>query len=363
MRGFLLLSLFLVYIAHFAVGQSDSGATYRQWGILVHSGLARPVAEDPGSRNKPTGLELTYSLANMQRRSWEHCGCFFRVGAYANYLSFGNPALLGRTAGAGLFFEPIIAHRPAVSLSVRTTAGLTYLTRVYHPETNPRNIYFSMPLSALIGASLNGRIRLSDHTQLLVTGTYYHISNAGTRQPNQGLNVPALSVGVEYQPKPFRYPDSRYWHTRMSARKWMLRATLLASVRVLPETTRYPEMALPMYGVNLVGGYRFAGSHVISAGIEGVDDLYFKEQLKRWHYKDQRYRQGTVLAGYEFWHGHYVFAAHMGWNVIRPMPYKPASYQKYSLLYRFDNGITAGMSVKAYLDSTKGFQLVAGYTW
>lgn len=342
--------------------ESDSLSVSRQFSIRLHAGVARPAKVVPASTANPMGIELTYSRMSLRPKAWAECNCFSRVGAYANYLAFGNPTALGRTYGAGLYFEPYITYRSRLQLSLRLSAGLTYLTRVYDPETNPSNRYFSMPLSAMIAAALKAYYRLDDAFSLTLSGHFNHISNAGTRVPNQGINVPTIGLGLAWHPQPLRFPDTRSWPRIPLTRRWFGRATVFGAVRVLPADSRGGEMALPMVGVAGLGGYRLTRVHAVSAGLEWVDDQYFGEQTRRWRYKDTNYRQATALLGYEFWQGRFIFSIHHGWNFKRPYPYQPGSYQRYHLLYRLRSGLTAGIGVKSYVDDTKGFNAVVGWT-
>lgn len=365
MRLFYVMLFLLMGFASTVSGQgsTDTLQVQRQWGLVWQQGISRSDQVVPASRQTPVGLELTYSQISLRRRAWESCRCFAQVGGYINYVTFRNPVPLGRTAGAGLFFEPLIQYSRRLYYSVRVLAGLTYLTRVYDPVRNPTNNHFSMPVSALIGTGFTAHYRLTRHWNLTLGALYNHISNAGTRLPNQGMNIPTVAVGAQYQVQPTVLPDSRPWGRAPLTRRWMSRALLMGSVRVLPETDKKPEMALPVFGLNVVGGYRLTQNHAFSAGFELVDDHYFKEQVIAWTKgRVTEARQGTLLAGYEFWQGRFIFTAHHGWNLIRPQWYKPATYQRYNLLYQFRNRITAGMSVKAYGDNTKGFSVMAGYT-
>ncbi|MFC5409861.1 acyloxyacyl hydrolase [Larkinella bovis] len=336
---------------------------HRQFGLAWHQGISKSNEVLPVSQQVPVGAELSYSQVSLSRRAWENGQCFAKVGGYINYITFRNPVPLGRTLGAGLFFEPLINYSRPLYFSVRVLAGLTYLTRVYDPIKNPTNHHFSMPVSALIGTGFTAHYRMTDHWILTLGAVYNHISNAGTRLPNQGINIPTIALGAQYQLRPSVVPDSRGWQPAPLSRRWMSRALLMGSVRVLPKTDKKPEMALPVFGLNVVGGFRVTRTHAFSAGFELVDDRYFKEQLITWtRGKRTDARQATLLAGYEFWQGRFIFAAHHGWNIVRPQGYKPATYQRYNLLYRLRNGITAGMSVKAYGENTKGFSLMAGYS-
>ncbi|WP_461148531.1 acyloxyacyl hydrolase [Spirosoma pulveris] len=335
----------------------------RELGIVALAGLTKASHVTPASTQTPVGVELRYSVLHTRRQSWEQCQCFFRSGVFVNAYSFRNPTVLGQSIGGGLFYEPVLVHRLHWDLSVRALAGITYVSRSYGAITNPGNVAFGTPVNGLIGAGLYGRFTLAPGWRLLAGLDYKHISNAGVRLPNQGLNIPVISLGIQRYTSNSRLPDTHNWQPPLMGKRWMFRALAIGSAKVLEATDRSPEQAYPIFGMNLIAGYHLTRSHVVSGGLEVIDDHYFKEQIIHWTGRYQPYRQGTLLAGYEFWQGHFSFTAHMGWNAIRPGWYKPASYQKYGLLYRFTNGFTTGVVVKAYGDNTKNFQAVTGMTF
>jgi len=154
----------------------------QQLGVKAFLGISIPDRVTPMSNQPPAGFEINYSWVGTSRKSWETCNCFAKTGFYANYYTFNNPVALGRTVGAGLFFEPLIRYRHKLYFSVRTSAGLTYLTRVYNAETNPTNTYFSLPLSAMIAVGANVHYKFSDQLHGVASLHYNHISNAGTEK-------------------------------------------------------------------------------------------------------------------------------------------------------------------------------------
>ena len=362
MRYFL-LGWFVLYGSAMASGQATEPSEEREIGVSTVWGVYKPTHITPVSTQAPVGVELRYGRLHTDRQSWAQCQCFFRSGFFVNAYSFRNPVVLGQSLGAGLFFEPILLHSSRWELSIRALAGLTYVSRSYDAAKNPGNVAFGTPINGLTGISLNARYSLSPHWRLVAGFDYKHISNAGIRLPNQGLNIPALSVGIQHTTASATLPDAHTWKTPQLGKRWLFRVLGLASVKVMEAVDQAPERGYPIYGLNLIGGYHLTRTHVLSGGVELLDDHFFKEQIHHWTGRYQPYRQGTLLAGYEFWQGHFSFTAHMGWNVVRPLWYKPATYQKYGLLYRLGNGFTTGIAVKTYGDNTKNFQAVAGMTF
>jgi hypothetical protein len=362
MRCFLLMGL-LVYGSPAAFGQLNEPTNEREISLTTLWGINKPTHIMPVSTQSPVGLELRYSRLHADESSWNQCQCFFRSGYFVNGYSFRNPVALGQSIGAGLFFEPILVHTPRWGLSIRALAGLAYVSRSYDAVKNPGNVAFGTPINGLTGIGLYARYTVAPNWRLMAGFDYKHISNAGIRLPNQGLNIPTLAIGIQHYTGSVMLSDPRAWRVSRMDKRWMFRVLALGSVKVMEAIDRSPEKGYPIFGLNLIAGYHLTRTHVLSGGVELLDDHFFKEQIHHWTGRYQPYRQGTLLAGYEFWQGHFSFTAHMGWNAVRPLWYKPATYQKYGLLYRFENGFTTGIVVKAYGDNTKNFQAAAGMTF
>ncbi len=335
-------------------------------GAVFQYGYVRPEKVTPASPHPPVGVELTLGRLQTGQRAWQQCNCFFRAGGYLNYYSFRNPQALGHSVGAGAFMEPLLWHGAAFSVSVRLSLGVSYVSKLYDPVENP-NRNFGSHANGMTGVGLYARRRLSGRWSGVLALDYRHLSNAGIWQPNQGLNVPSVGVGLVYGPPARQLPDPQSWgKAPMLSKRWFGRAVALASVRVMAARDAFPERSCPMFGVNLLAGYRLTKAHALSTGVELLNDGYMKEELRRGG-SSARYQQATWLAGYELWQGRMAITAHFGWNVVRPGAafmgqggYRPATYQKYGLLYVLHNGLTMGIVVKAFGENTKGFQLAVG---
>lgn len=341
---------------------APADSVQEQIGVQVHTGFIIPHAPDLRelARSRPTGLELTYDRLVLRRRAYDNCHCFARVGAYASYFAYNNPAELGRTVGAGMFFEPLINAGKPVSFSVRATAGVTYLTRVFDAQTNPRNTFFGTPVNGLLALSARAHLRLNPHVQLTVGANYNHISNGGTRQPNRGMNFPTASAGLTYIPRPLSFPDTRPWTRPALTTRFMGRIMPFASIRTLPQTGTFPERATWLLGLTATAGYRLNRFHAVSGGMEFVSDGYVREQRRRTSQTPDRW-QAALLGGYELWLGRYVFATHLGWNAYQPTGLSNGRvFQRYQLLYAAGPRLRLGIGLKAKLNVAEGFDIRAG---
>lgn len=364
--------LFLFFISQLLVilttsAQPDTtrrtaSPTLLDFGIQGHTGfiLAHSAAIASLANSRPVGGELTLSRMRLTQKAYEACNCVARVGAYASFVDFGNPPVLGQQFGTGVFFEPLLAYGRRVQLSVRATVGVSYLTRVFDAHTNPDNLFFSMPLSFWLGLGLQTRTRLTNRWHLTLAANYNHISNGGTRQPNKGMNFPTLSVGLGYALKSGIIPRRNQWVRQPLTQRWTARALLVGTVRVLPQTDAFPEQTETVWGLMATGGYRLNRFHALTGGLEFTQDGFVRGQIRR-DGRQTNAAQLAVLAGYELWQGRYSFTIHGGWNLLEPGdPYTEPFFQRYQLLYRISNRITAGVGLKAHAQVAQGFDARLG---
>ena len=346
-------------------GQAQSVVAEEEWAVSSQWGLQKPAHFVPNSPNPAFGLSINYNKlhaypdANTQKERYARIGVLFQT------YTFRNPAVLGGSVGLALTYEPVLITYRRFALSAVLLAGVSYVTHHHDPITNPDNTAIGSALNGLTGAGLNIRYTLSPHWRLLGGIDYKHLSNAGVRPPNQGLNLPSVTLGLSrYVSRPIPNRSAPVPTSAAPLRKrWMARFVVLGAIRILEATDQDSAQGYPIYGLNALIGYRVWRNHTLSAGLEGLDDRSFKEQLRRWTGTDQPYRQLTILAGYEYWAGPIGLTIHNGWNIVRPPGYKPATYQKYGLLFKTPIGLTTGVAVKAYGGDTKNIQLLLGYSF
>jgi hypothetical protein len=327
--------------------------------IIPHAADLRAI-----SQSTPVGVTLEYSRTSLSRAAYERCNCFARIGTYLSYTAFNNPAELGRTYGAGAFFEPLI--RPAgrfgnrLFFSVRASAGLAWLTRVYNEQTNPRNTFFSAPLSGLLGLSAATHVRLSRHMEVSLWANYNHISNGGTRQPNRGMNFPTLGLGLTYLPQPQPFPDPTTWQSPRPQSHHTARLMAFGTVRVLPGEGTAQEQSTTLLGLTGTYGRRLSRFHAISGGLEVVRDGYMQASLQRQGQPGGAWLV-SALAGYELWMGRYNFTAHLGGDLLRPDGFQAQRlFQRYQLLYTLGSSWQVGIGLKARLNVAEGFDVRLG---
>jgi hypothetical protein len=267
------------------------------------------------------------------------------LGVSTTYVNFDNPAVLGSGLTSLAYAEPFLSVSHRLNLSFRLGAGIAYLNQVYHPETNPGNLFYSTAFSFGLLASLSGNIRVSERIQLRLSGNYNHISNGGTKLPNKGINYPTLSLGLDYAIRPAPFPvrtKTRWQHEQTNLMYYT--AAILGTAKTLneQENKRYPTI-----GFTVTAGRRVGRLSALALGAEWVADRTLHEKLRR-QGLNRDYNRVAVLLGHELLVGRFGFSQQLGVYIYAPYPAMDPVYQRYGLTYRFSKHLFVGFNLKAH---------------
>lgn len=84
-------------------------------------------------------------------------------------------------------------------IALRIGLGLGYLTNPFDRLNNYHNFAYGSNINALIHLELQGKVHLFPKLSLKSGITFTHLSNGTSKEPNFGLNIPAVVLGLEYQ--------------------------------------------------------------------------------------------------------------------------------------------------------------------
>lgn len=167
----------------------------------VHvGGIVRNAPEVPYS--KMSGLlEVNPGVQTMGGKEWQQLLGFPKVACSFVAGSVGNTKELGYLFGIlpNMTFNSV-PHK-WYSPSVRLGLGISYFNSPYNAVTHPKNLYIGSHLTAFALASVFIKPRLNDHLDLTAGISVMHSSNGHYQIPNLGMNIPSVSIGLNYHPK------------------------------------------------------------------------------------------------------------------------------------------------------------------
>ena len=307
--------------------------------IIPHSRSIREVAD-----SNPRGIEADLSLHFANERAWQYIQGYPRLGAALAYYNFNNPEVLGNAYTLLLYVEPFLSAHRRFSFSFRFGAGLAYLDNIYHPETNPDNLFYSTSISFPLEINLLGNYRLSERWLVRAGGTYKHISNGGLRQPNKGINFPSATVGINYTLRPAEFPERQLTEEMLVQHQRDFLVTLFGTGKDRHDD---PSRKLPLLGVAAYVSQPIGRLSALTGGAEWIVDYTLREKLQA-EETDRDFQRGALLAGHEFRIGSFRFSQQLGIYVYAPHKARDPVYQRWGLEYHTGGKLFFGLNLKAH---------------
>ncbi|MDX1913604.1 MAG: acyloxyacyl hydrolase [Saprospiraceae bacterium] len=335
-------------------------------GLRLHRGFIIPHSKaiaDLATSN-PFGFEINAQWLLQDPIKTRRLGLVSKRGFAAHYVHFDNPEVLGQTFAFVPWVEPLIRPWRPLYGSVRLGLGPAWLTRLYDPETNPDNLFFSFPLS--LWAMLNAHLHYKIGNQWEIAGgiNYNHISNGGMRNPNKGMNFPTFNLGFQYYPQPVQIlkPEkNRDW--KNSPRNYAYLLAVGTVKNMDPAPPEHPDVQ-PCWSAGAMGvlGRQVGRFSHLSVGTEWIHDGFAREMLSRNGLQKSAWK-GSLLAGHELIVGRVTFAMHLGAYLFNPSGDPDPVYQRYGLYYRAGQHLMFGSSMKAHRHVADVFDIRVGWLW
>ncbi len=350
MERYLLNILFLAAVSSGISAQEDTtGVKY--FAFQAHYGFIIPHSEaiEQVSHTNPFGFEMIRGRLHTSAGSRQIFNACWSSGIEARYFNYQNPDVLGEVFDITAFVEPVIVFRRNFFITLRGGMGLSYHSRIYDPENNPLNQFFSSRISFPLYVDTRFKYRISDRTCLTASFCYNHISNGGYRQPNKGMNFPTAAVGVERYRMPFPLVSSGAGNTQAPAGKRpFMKLQGLATIKIISEDSIFSQKACMVYGINAGMVKPLGRIYSLGAGAEMIIDGYIKETLKRDQGSADN-KRFSITFGQEFRFGKVTFGQALGTYIYAPYRARNQIYQKYELSYAITNGLSVGIFLKSHL--------------
>jgi len=310
------------------------------------------------TQDHPWSVQVDLGILKNTQQAWNYCNCYSENGLSLSYINFGNPEKLGKAITIATFAEPYLILKERFHLSLRGTAGLAFLSKVYDSISNKDPIFFSSKTSFILGLGLNFSWRLNPNWNLVTSAQFNHISNGGKKDPNEGMNFPGVNLGLTYTLNPTTL------NTRTRERNPVKSTSIVVhgfgGIRTAWADATWPEEKRLLIGAN-VGVIRRLGKIIgIGAGGEyyydGVNEVY----QQRSGQNIQTAVGGVGIQNYIFF-GKLLFGQQFAWYVTPNTGYQKNIYQRYILEYEVKRNWYAGVTLKAHGDHSDYLAVSAGY--
>jgi len=246
------------------------------------------------------------------------------------------------------------------TFSYSAAFGLSYNLNPFHPEENPTNVFIGSEKNCYVHLGILANYKLTPRWDLNGTIGFKHFSNGSFAQPNAGINLIPLTLGVSYQLSKESIELNKTHIPDFIKHGVVNFAFAAGSKNYVSGEDNHLKTTL---GINYLRHFNYK----YKAGL-GLDIFYSADANLR-NASDQsdfsKYWSFAVVGAWE-------------WNLTRRL-YAPigiafylhrntengekeAYYERAGLAYRFDNNFFAGITIKAHGGVADYFEWTVGYT-
>jgi hypothetical protein len=304
--------------------------------IIKHTPKFEPTID-----HASIAFELAVSRQMRGAHEWDYAHHYPFLGFAFAYNDLGNDSVLGKAISLLPYIEiPIAGARNQItgakgfSASFRVGTGFALITEYFDREENPTNNVIASMGNNITQFAFAGQYKWTDQLTFSAGASLTHYSSGAVRVPNLGINIPALSIGLRYQPVP--YARSEYLARALSP---VSRKAVFTVQSGLGFQEAYPVYG-PMYHVYLIeisGGRMLARWNLLSAGAQ----VCYKEAAyafirQQEIYPDDYFANSLAASGFikdDFLFGPIGIAAYLGYYFYSPSPLQISFYQKLGAYY------------------------------
>ncbi|GCC50631.1 acyloxyacyl hydrolase [Chryseotalea sanaruensis] len=352
----LLLVIRLSFSSH-CFGQDSLRYTFEfnahKGSILPHRDTLRKTARGA----HPTTIELGFSWRDASRKGFEKANRYTENGILVGYTHFDKKNILGEGFYYMMYTEPQLTLNKKINFSLRASAGITYLNKVYDFTDNPDNRFYSSPVSGLIRVGFHANYSITSSWQVSAGANFNHISNGGMRVPNLGMNYPTVSMGFKYlindvdlvdRAKKDIYHKSLRYHAHL----------FTASRLVRDWDADAPRKQ--MIGLSMALSRQFNHLSSWMVGTELSHDGSLPITGKVFERFDDSPVIISVTGGHLLTIGRVEFSQLLGVYLFKQYGNDIPVFQRYTLLYAATKNIRAGFSLKAHAEVAELIDLRLG---
>ena len=162
--------------------------------ILVHRNNISHLV-----KGNPTIYELNIGKSSSGNKLWQIENNLPDIGISLQCIDFKNPLQLGYALTASPYIEIPLNKTPKILRPIiRLCWGLTYITKSYDSIENKENRAIGSHFNSFVQFRCFWSFKLSNLLRIEPGITFTHASNGKSKNPNLGLNVASLNLGLNY---------------------------------------------------------------------------------------------------------------------------------------------------------------------
>ena len=359
--------LLLLFLLHSLLSRSQTSKTYLQSDIMYGNTIAHNSDAPVFLQGHPTGFFISYNERTFGSENWHERFNYPDSGYSFGYQDY-HSEILGKLYSVYKHFNFYFFNRKSNNqLIARAGIGLAYNTNPYDKKTNNKNTAFGTHLNSSTYFKLYyQREHLFKNIGLNAGLTFIHASNSNIKSPNSGVNVWALTLGLNYNlqsndsfPKYISSIENKYFKEPIK-----LNIAIRGGVN---EASIIGSGTKPFFVGSLYLDKRINRKSAIQFGA----DLYISPMLKRFyelnltipwsHLKEANsFSRIGIFIGHELFINKLSLETQLGYYLKYPFKYEGRIYETLGLKRYLGKKWFASIRLKAHAANAETVELGVG---
>lgn len=321
----------------YSIGLSQLGGF-----IVAHSPRMKHLAN-----THPMGLELNLQQQTTGQEEWHQLYKFPKVGLSLIWFDYHSP-VMGHSFAASTYINKSFFRTKKQEINFRIGTGLAYFTNKFDLRENHKNTIVSSAFNAVLQTRFEYDLKLSEHLAFMASIGLNHYSNGATTKPNLGINIPTLSLALNY------HSNRNFVPVPQELAEFQPRNYLLVSSSI--GYKQFSESSPKKYLVNSVSvlaARQVNRKSMLVAGLEGFYDRSLLEQQKFDSTLNENepfpdVKKAGLTFGHELLLGKISFVTHLGLYIYRPYKWDTFYYERLGLKYQFTRHVWGAVDLKIH---------------
>lgn len=325
--------------------------------ILVHrSNISHLV------KGNPTIYELNIGKSSSGNKLWQIENNLPDIGISLQCIDFKNPLQLGYALTASPYIEIPLNKTPKILRpSIRLCWGLTYITKSYDSIENKENIAIGSHFNSFVQFRCFWRFKLSNLLRIEPGITFTHASNGKAKNPNLGLNVASLNLGLNYsiQSKANQCITKIDSSTKTNSKNEVI---FFTAIGFNQKNIASPSLKTFVYSFAYQRNLRNSHKYVL-----GIDVFYDQNYLIDYENVFKNKAQGidqlrmSIKLGYSYNVGRFSFPFELGYYFFQKTNPDELIVNRLGVRYYSKTGLIAHFGLRTHFAVAYNFEYGLGY--
>lgn len=355
MKNLILLWTLFVSMSLLSQGNNHLGIEVQQRGgfIIAHRDLMNHIPE-----SHTLGGEVSIYYQTNGKSDYHKIYNYPKYGITILGSTLGNQRIIGDLFGAFAFGDFPFFKGEKNDLSGNIGIGIGYVSKIYDPVKNPKNVAISTHINALVNFGLKYRHYFKNDLNIVLGLNATHASNGSSRVPNLGVNLLYAAIGLGYQFKSVELKTKE--HIIDLDKKWKFTALGVFSFKEV-----YPigGKLFPIGNLSFVATKRLTNK----SGIEIYADGFYKSStliltdkvgMTRWNII-----QAGVFGGYNLYINKLRVLVGLGVYVYDKYNPNGLFYSRLGFKYQINNHLVVLLGLKSHWAKADYVEYGIGYTF